>query len=367
MNKGELISKVSENAGITKKEAETIVSSILFIIEEALAAGDKVQLSGFGTFEVRERGARRGRNPQNGQIIEIAATRAPVFKPGKSIKKNMVRVARRKSGLPRIIAVTSGKGGVGKTNFVINTAIALSKLGLRVCIIDADLGTANVDVLLGTDIKYTLQHLVDRSKHNIMDIVADGPNGIKFIPGGSGLQSLADLPESELSRIVNMFKPLEDHADVILIDTGSGISRNVVNFVLAADEIIIVTTPEPHAITDAYAIIKVLNEKDPSLRVKLVVNLVENLKEAKDVAERMLKVVERFLEIKAETLGYILHDVNVTRAVKSFTPHIIFNPASPASICITTIAKKINPLATDLPVEEKPRGLLDKLKSLFSA
>ncbi|KUO50823.1 MAG: hypothetical protein APF76_01190 [Desulfitibacter sp. BRH_c19] len=374
MNKNELVSRVSAESEIPIKKSQLVVSSIFDNIEETLANGDKVRVLGFGSFEAKERAARVGRNPRTGEILEISSTTVPVFRPGKKLKASIMKYQRRKSGLPKIVAVTSGKGGVGKTNYVINTAIAFAQQGLKTYIIDADLGTANVDVLLGIKAKYTIEHLVNKTNTNIMDVVVDGPGGIKIIAGGSGIQSLTELSESELNRVFDLFEPLENDADVIIIDTGSGISRNVINFLLPADEIVVVVTPEPSSITDAYALIKVLNEKKVKKPVKMVFNMVDDLEEARNVAKRMLEVIGRFLEIKPYPLGYILRDNNVNKAVKIMEPFILAFPGSPASKNLYAISEKLNPKVHNLKdgstksfidEEDKPLGFVAKLKQFF--
>ena len=264
---------------------------------------------------------------------------------------------------PKIIAVTSGKGGVGKTNFVINVAIALAQKGVRTFIIDADLGTANIDVLLNLHPRYTLQDLIEGTKDNILDIIVEGPEGVQVVPGGSGFQSLADLSERSLAQVIEKFEPLQDYADVILIDTGAGLSRNVIKFVLAADEVIVITTTEPHAITDAYAIIKVLDDKDSTLNIKLIVNRAESKKEAVQIMKRMESVVERFLSINLASLGYISEDSNIKKAVKNLTPLIKYSPHSLAAKSITRLADKINPhLQSDI----NKKSFLAKLKKIFT-
>ncbi len=387
MNKLELVKRTAEKAGISKAAARRAIDATTSIIEERLARGEKVTLKGFGSFGLRHRPLRRIRNLHNQQMITIPSARVPVFKPGKSLK-TMTRNAGSgktepikekdkndfktdfESKQPKVIAVTSGKGGTGKTNFVINTAIALAQRGQKVCLIDADLGTANVDVLLGLHCKHTINSLVEDKDMDLMDIIVEGPEGIQLIPGGSGLQSLAELPKEELVRIISMFKPLEEYADVIMIDTGSGISRNVVEFAVAADEIVVVITPEPHSISDAYAIIKVLsnNELQPP-PIKLVFNLVENITEAKMVSSRLTDVTERFLQVTPETIGHIVKDDNVVRSVKQFKPFVLYNPLAPASKCIVAIAEKLIPLpeGEKVFVREEKKGFLGKLKTLFSS
>lgn len=374
MNKSELVTKVAQESEIPVKKTKEAVNVIFKLIQESLAEEDKVKVLGFGSFETKKRAARKGRNPQTGEVIQMAATIAPVFKPGKKLKDAVRKIERRKSGLPKIMAVTSGKGGAGKTNFVINTAISLSQQGLKTYIIDADLGTANVDVLLGVKAKYTIEHLVNNSVQNIMDIVVDGPAGIKIIPGGSGIQSLTDLSEKELNRVIHMFEPLEEHADVIFIDTGSGISKNVVNFLMPADEILVVITAEPHSITDAYALVKVLNDNKVTTPIKLVFNMVDDLEEARNVARKMLQAIGRFLDVKPYPLGYIVKDESVSKAIKKMQPFVLHNPGSKAAKNVHEIAAKLNPklvaekatTGKSFMDEEKPQSFVAKLKKFFS-
>jgi flagellar biosynthesis protein FlhG len=385
MNKSKLIAIVAEKTVVSKSDVKQVVNTMFEAIAEALAGGNKVKLKGFGTFQMGSRAARNIKNPQTGKLMLVPAATVPQFKAGKRLK-NIVNgnSDARKEAKPagpdttgsakkrarqnnaRVLAVTSGKGGTGKTNFVINAAISLSRRGLKVCVIDADLGTANVDVLLGVRPRYTLGELVDGTVASIMDILVDGPGGIKLVPGGSGLQSLADLPPEELNRVIDMFEPLEEQSDLIIIDTGSGISRSVIDFAMAADEIVVVVTPEPHSITDAYAIIKVLSSKENHPPIKLVFNLVGNRAEARDASTKMLTVTERFLNLTPQPLGYILKDDNVVRSVKNFQPFVLHNPSTPAARCIENIVDQLYPAnwkASPAPMEKT--GFFGKLKSFF--
>ncbi|MGI6224933.1 MAG: AAA family ATPase [Peptococcales bacterium] len=264
----------------------------------------------------------------------------------------------------KVISITSGKGGVGKTSFTINLGIALSQMGYSTFIIDADLGTANIDVLLNIHARYNLNHILSREKE-ILDIIMEGPGGIQLIPGGSGLQNLADLDEWQFNRLINCFQTLEKFADIILIDTGAGLSKNVINFLMASDEIIVVTTPEPHAITDAYAIIKVMDERNPSLRPKLIINRVDSPEEAKQLSDKMITVTERFLTLRLNNLGYILEDTNVLRAIKKLRPFILAEPDSPASQCVKNIAQKLM-RPEETPQVEIRKNFFHRIKELFN-
>lgn len=266
----------------------------------------------------------------------------------------------------KVIAITSGKGGVGKTSFSINLGISLSQLGYQTFIIDCDLGTANVDVLLNLQPKFNIAHILNKQKE-ILDIVVEGPSGLQLVPGGSGFQNIADLEETQFNRLIDSFQTLEKFADFIIIDTGAGLSRNVVNFLLASDEIIVVTTPEPHAITDAYAIIKVMDEHNPALEPKLVVNKAETPEEGKKIADKMISVADRFLNLRLEYFGYIIEDKSVWRAIKKLRPFVLAEPQSPAAQCVKALAKKISTLEEEVVLEqvEIRKNFFHKIKELF--
>lgn len=238
----------------------------------------------------------------------------------------------------RVITITSGKGGVGKTNFTINIGIVLAEMGYRVVIIDADLGLSNVDVVLGKMAKFNLSDVI-KYKKDILDIMEEGPSGIRFISGGSGMQELIKLDKKQLIDLLTELGKLDDDADIILIDTGAGLSDHVMSFVHAAKEVIIITTPEPTAITDAYALIKTISYKDKNKNLKLVVNKAENIEEAYNVLDKLSLVTERFLGLKLQKLGFILNDNNVTKAVKLQEPFVLSYKKCEASKNINDIAK----------------------------
>lgn len=241
----------------------------------------------------------------------------------------------------RVIAITSGKGGVGKTNLAVNLGIALLKLGSRVLLVDADLGLANIDVMLGVIPKFNLGQVLAGQK-NMDEIVTNGPLGLKIIAGGSGDYEMANLSERSLEFCLKQLNDIENNTDIMLIDTGAGISRNVLKFVLAADEVIIVTTPEPTAITDAYGIIKMVASVNRNTPIWVVVNMVRNENEGKQVMERLYTVSKRFLDIELYHIGSIPMDPNVPRAVKEQQPFVIGRPRTSAAQNVMEIARNIH-------------------------
>ncbi|HZD59698.1 MAG TPA: MinD/ParA family protein [Anaerolineae bacterium] len=241
----------------------------------------------------------------------------------------------------RIIAISSGKGGVGKSNLVVNLGIALAMRSKKVAILDADLGLANIDVLLGINPKYNLQHLVD-GKKTVHEILLDGPHAIKVVPGGSGIPELANLSDDKQQKIIEDFVELDSEADIALIDTGAGISKNVIAFILAAREAIIITTPEPTAITDAYGLIKVITQRDIDVDMKIVVNMVSSEKEGQEIAGRIVIATRQFLNKRIEVLGYITSDGSVNASVRRQKPFILEYPGARASRCIKQIAASLD-------------------------
>lgn len=246
----------------------------------------------------------------------------------------------KKESTARVIAVTSGKGGVGKTNFTVNLALALSNYGKKVLIIDADLGLANIDIVLGSSAPYNISNLIENGLQ-ITDIIVEGPNNIRFISGGSGIYNLANLSEQQLQYFIMQITLLDRWADVILIDTGAGINRNVLNFVMAADEVIIVTTPEPTSVTDAYAMMKVYAGHHGRAPLKLVVNRVADVDEGQTVVDKLIHVAFRFLGLPMTSLGFVYDDRNVSKAVKSQIPFLLSFPRSISSRCIEQIAHRL--------------------------
>lgn len=263
----------------------------------------------------------------------------------------------------RVITVTSGKGGVGKTNFTVNLALALAALNQRVLLIDADLGMANVDVVLGCSAQYSILNLLD-DQYTVRDVVTEGPCGIKFMTGGSGIYQLANLSTMQLQRITTQITQFDHWANIILIDTGAGINRNVLNFVLAADEVIIITTPEPTAITDAYAMMKAYIANDGIAPLNLVVNRVFSNEEGQTVVDKLNKVASRFLGLPINDLGFVFEDPHVVKAVKRQSPFILSYPDSTSSKCMEQIANRLL-FGDNLPRATGIRGFFDKFLKLW--
>ncbi|MDR1701287.1 MAG: MinD/ParA family protein [Sporomusaceae bacterium] len=263
----------------------------------------------------------------------------------------------------RVIAITSGKGGAGKTNLAVNMALALANMGQKVLIIDADLGMANIEILLGASSKYSLLNLIEDGL-TIDDIVVNGPYGIKYISGGSGVYQLANLSEEQLQKIIRHIGACDSWADFILVDTGAGISRNVINFLVAADEVIIVTTPEPTAIADAYAVMKVYAANRGNAPVKLVINRVIDYGEGEVVAEKLTQVASKFLKLRTTSLGNIYEDRNLIKSVKSQKPVLLLHPSTISVRCIENIARRLLKLqGTSQPGGIK--GFFAKLTQMF--
>ena len=261
----------------------------------------------------------------------------------------------------KIVTVASGKGGVGKTNLSTNIALAYARLGKRVVLMDADLGLANVNVVLGIIPKYNLYHLIRKQK-SMSEIIMDTNYGIQIVAGASGFAKIANLSEAERKNFIDELSSLSS-ADVIIIDTSAGVSNNVLSFIAAADEAVIVTTPEPTAITDAYGIIKIIATEidNVGLNLKLVVNRVKSVTEGKKVAERVINIAGQFLNLKIDYLGYVYDDNIVHQAVVKQKPFMVLDPKSKPAACVQHIVGRLE------KIDVRPGGGIGKfLRRLFS-
>jgi flagellar biosynthesis protein FlhG len=241
----------------------------------------------------------------------------------------------------RIVTITSGKGGVGKTNVSVNMALAYARLGKKVVVMDADLGLANVNVILNMIPKFNLYHVIRKQK-TMREIMVDTEYGISIVAGASGFSKIANLSEEERQNFIEELNTLSS-ADIIIIDTSAGVSSNVLDFIAAADDAVIITTPEPTAITDAYGIIKIIATEIDSLNMglKLVVNRAKSVAEAKKVADRMTGIAGQFLNLKVEYLGFIYDDSTVSHAVLRQKPFMVIDPRCKASQCVQHIVGRM--------------------------
>jgi flagellar biosynthesis protein FlhG len=252
---------------------------------------------------------------------------------------------------PKILAVTSGKGGVGKTNVVANLSVSLSELGKKVVVLDADFGLANLDVLLGLTPRYHLGHVLFGNK-TLTEIMVQGPRGIRIIPASSGLQRMSELTLAQRNHLVASFAHLDTETDYFIIDTAAGISRNVIHFLLSAQEVIVVSAPEPTAIVDAYAVIKIILAEDHNKSVQVLINSVDHADDAHEVFCQINSVVKRFLNREVDYLGHIERDSHVPQAVRSQMVVTHRFPNAPASRCFRELARRVAQQEGSVPVSE---------------
>ena len=240
-------------------------------------------------------------------------------------KVDQIRVDQKKTA--RIISVTSGKGGVGKTSLSVNLAAHLSKQGTKILLIDADLGLSNVEIMLGVTPSYTLKDVIKHGK-DIEDVIINGPYNLDFISGGNGFLELAELSEIEREEILIKIHKLEELYDIIIIDTGAGISKNVTAFLTISDEIIVITTSEPTALTDAYSIMKVISEEKLKKKIGLIINRVKTKSEFQQASNILISTAKKFLGEEIKSLGYVYEDPNVRKTIYKKTPFVIIGLSS---------------------------------------
>ena len=260
----------------------------------------------------------------------------------------------KQSRLIKVIAVTGGKGGVGKTNITLNTAVAMAKQGKRVLVLDADLGLANVDVMLGLRVDKNLSHVLS-GECTLDEVLVTGPHGIKIAPATSGSQSMTELTPTQHAGLIRAFSELKTHIDVLIVDTAAGISDMVLSFSRASQDIMVVVCDEPPSLTDAYALIKILNREHGVFKFKVVANMVRNAREGQELFNKLSKVTGRFLDVALELVATVPFDENIRKAVRKQTPIVDAFPSSPAALAISELAYT----ASHWPIPNQPGGHLE--------
>ena len=253
----------------------------------------------------------------------------------------------------RVIAVTGGKGGVGKTNISVNLAVSMAEIGRRVMLLDADLGLANIDVVLGLHTEYDLSHVL-RGERSLHEVLLDGPSGIKVVPASSGIQEMAELSAAEHAGLIGAFSELSDHLDVLIIDTAAGISDTVISFSRAAQDVIVVVCDEPASITDAYALIKLLNREYGVDRFYILSNMARSPQEGRELYTKMCRVTDRYLDVMLNYMGSLPYDDHLRKAVRTQKPVVQAFPRSR----ITQVFKNLAQKADNWPVPVGASGQL---------
>ncbi|GLS27004.1 MinD/ParA family protein [Marinibactrum halimedae] len=254
----------------------------------------------------------------------------------------------------QVIAVTGGKGGVGKTNLSINIGIALAEMQRRVVLLDADLGLANIDVLLGLRAKHNIADVLN-GEVDLKDILLNGPGGLKIVPASSGVQSMTTLTSQQHGALIHAFSGLDQHIDTMIVDTAAGISDSVISFVRASTETLVVVCDEPSSITDAYALIKILNKEYRQTRFRVIANMTRTLQEGQGLFNKLQTVCDRFLDVTLQYVGHVPFDENVRKAVQKQTPLLNFAPRCRAAQAIRSIAQKVD----EWPLPNGPQGHLE--------
>ncbi|HFQ13306.1 MAG TPA: MinD/ParA family protein [Gammaproteobacteria bacterium] len=252
-----------------------------------------------------------------------------------------VRSMPRKQTPVRVVTISSGKGGVGKTNVSVNLAMALSNAGKRVTIMDADLGLGNIDVLLGLHPQYNLNHVIE-GERELDEIIEHGPGNLSIIPAASGVQNMAELSPAQHAGLIRAFSGMSHDLDVLLVDTAAGISDSVISFSRAAQDVLVVVNDEPASITDAYALIKVLNREHGLFRFRILCNRVKSAQQGRELYSTIVKVTDRFLDVALDYVGFIPDDDFVVKAIRKQRPVVDAYPRSRASMAFKTLAEKMN-------------------------
>jgi len=275
-------------------------------------------------------------------LRNLATMEAPVISPVSSAAETLSAQRQRDRSRPtRTIAITGGKGGVGKSNVAVNLALELAGAGWRVTLLDADLALANADVLLGINPQYHLGHVL-KGERTLAEVIVETPHGVRLIPGGSGVEELATLSQAQQQRLIAELTAMEADSDFMIIDTAAGIGTNVTSVVRAASEVIIVTTPDPTAVVDAYATIKVLHRHSPTKPVWIVVNCVVGVGDAEQIFGQIHAASKRFLQHPLQHIGTIPRDAELADAVCRQVPVVDYAPQSPASRSFRLLAKQLD-------------------------
>ena len=239
-----------------------------------------------------------------------------------------------------VIAVTSGKGGVGKTNVSVNLAVAMAESGKQVMLLDADLGMANVDVMLGLHPHYNLTHVIS-GERTLEEVMVSGPSGLKIIPASSGVQRMAELSQQEHAGVIRAFSEIGHQLDTLIIDTAAGISDSVVSFTRASQEVLVVVCDEPASITDAYALIKLLSREYGMHRFRILANMTHSVQEARDLYSKILRVTDRFLDVALDYVGMVPYDDYLRKAVQKQRAVVEAYPRSRAAMAFKNLANKV--------------------------
>lgn len=282
--------------------------------------------------------------------------------------RNMMKQQKKKQHIARVITVTSGKGGVGKSNVSVNLAIQLGRIGKRVVILDADFGLANIEVMLGIRPKYNLADMMFRG-YSIQEIICEGPENIGFISGGSGLKEMTELNRDQLLSLVNMMYELDHLADVVIIDTGAGISDTVIELVASSAEVLLIATPEPTSITDAYALLKTLHRHgdfdSERTSIKVVGNRIQSYDEGKELFNKLSTVVDKFLKMDMEYLGAIPYDEKLSQAVMRQQPVSLVYPNAPAARAMLELAMVLEDEKQEIPQMDVRNGIAGLFSRIF--
>lgn len=276
----------------------------------------------------------------------------------KMMAKHFKKNDRKPTRKTRVLAIISGKGGVGKSNFALNFALSLVEQNKKVLIFDVDLGFANIDVLLGRTPRETIATMIEKDLA-AQDIIEEGPNGLLFISGGNGFNDLFRMDDLKLEKFFKELSTLQGKVDYIILDTGAGLSYENLRFILAADDVILVTTPEPTSITDAYSVVKMVHGKDPNVHMKLVINQSTSAREGQQTADNFKQVTEQFLSKEIGTLGCIPSDPRIPEAVKKQKPLLLAYPDSPSATAIRKVAREF--LQLPVPYKLGLKGFIMKI------